>query len=335
VKALVTGATGLLGRCVVGRLRAEGVDVRAFVRPGRSAGIAADEVCEGDLARPETLDAAVAGVDWVFHTGARVSTIGSWDEFEATNVRGTDELIARAVAAGARRIIHVSSLSVYDVASDGAVVTEDGRFESSGGERGFYARSKLAADQAAREWISRGAPVVIVRPGLLYGPGRRPPLARRVLALGPIRLILARPGYLLPLSYAENVADALLLAAREDAAIGRAYTVVDGHVRQSEYGRLYRQVSGQRWVAVHAPVGLILMAASGIERVAKLAGMRPPVTRHQVERTVRSATFSTERIARELGWHPRVPLDEALRRSFAPPDRKLAAAPPGTVQSMQ
>jgi 2-alkyl-3-oxoalkanoate reductase len=331
VKALVTGATGLLGRCVVGRLRAEGIEVRTFVRPGRSAAVAADEVHEGDLARPETLDAALAGVDWVFHAGARVSTIGSWDEFEAVNVRGTNELVARSVAAGVRRIVHVSSLSVYDVVRDGVVVTEDGPFESAGGERGFYARSKLAADQAAREWISRDAPVVIVRPGLLYGPGRRPPLARRVLALGPVRLILARPGYLLPLSYAENVADALLLVAREEAARGRAYTVVDEHVRQSEYARLYRQVSGQRWVAIHAPVGLILMVASGIERVARLVGIRPPVTEHQVERTVRSATFSTERIVRELGWHPRVPLDEALRRSFAPLDMDSGAACVGTV----
>jgi 2-alkyl-3-oxoalkanoate reductase len=334
VKALVTGATGLLGRCVVGRLRAEGIEVRAFVRSGRSGGIAADEVHEGDLARPETFDAALAGVDWVFHAGARVSTIGSWDEFEAVNVRGTNELVARSVAAGVRRIVHVSSLSVYDVSRDGAVVTEDGPFEGAGGERGFYARSKLAADQAVREWISRGAPVVIARPGLLYGPGRRPPLARRVLALGPIRVILARPGYLLPLSYAENVADALLLAAREEQASGRAYTVVDEHVRQSQYARLYRQVSGQRWVVVYAPVGLLLTAASGIERVANLAGLRPPLTRHQVQRTVRSATFSTDRIARELGWHPRVPLNEALRRSFLPLDTNATAAPARTVQSM-
>jgi nucleoside-diphosphate-sugar epimerase len=331
VKALVTGATGLLGRCVVGRLRAEGIAVRAFVRPGRAAGIVADEVSEGDLARPETLDAALANVDWVFHTGARVSTIGAWDEFEAVNVRGTNELMARSVAAGVKRIVHVSSLSVYDVVRDGAVVTEDGPFESAGGERGFYARSKLAADQTARAWISRGAPVVIARPGLLYGPGRRPPLARRVIALGPIRVILARRGYLLPLSYAENVADALLLAAQEEAARGRAYTVVDEHVRQSEYARLYREASGQRWVAIHAPVGLILMAASGIERIARVVGIHPPVTGHQVERTVRSATFSTERIVRELGWHPRVPLREALRRSFVPLDANSPAACVGTA----
>lgn len=318
MKALVTGATGLLGACLLARLRAEDVEVRALVRPGRSVGVEATELCEGDLGRPETLDAAVSGVDWVFHAGARVSTAGAWEDFESVNVLGTDELIRRALAAGVRRVVHVSSLSVYAVHGDGAVITEDGPFESAGDERGFYARSKLAADQTARDWISRGAPVTVVRPGPLYGPGRPPPLARRVVAVGPVRLILARPDYLLPLSYVENTADALILAAREEAALGRAYTVVDEHVRQKEYARLYRRVSRQRWVAVHFPVGALPVAVGAAERILQLAGRRAPVTRHQVQRTLRSARFSTERIERELGWRRRVGFVETLRRSFLP-----------------
>lgn len=319
MKALVTGATGLLGRCLVAKLRAEGVEVRAFVRPGRASQIIADEQCEGDLAHPETLDAAVAGVDWVFHTAARVSTAGPWEEFEAVNVRGTDELIARAADARASRIVHVSSLSVYDVPYNGAVISEDSPLESGGEERGSYARSKLAADNVARAWIARGAPVAILRPGLLYGPGRRPPLARRAVALGPLRLIFARRDYLLPLSYVENVCDAMLLAARKEAAVGRVYTVVDAHVEQADYCRLYRRISNQRWVAVHVPANLLLTVATGVEQGARSLGVRPPVTRHQVERTVRSARFSTARIEQELGWRPRVSLEETMRRSFGPP----------------
>jgi len=323
VKALVTGATGLLGTSLVDRLRADGVKVRALVHRNPSA-LGADELCEGDLGRPETLDAAVNGVDWVFHAGARVATTGAWQEFEEVNVRGMDELIARAVSAGVSRIVHVSSLSVYDVPHEGAIISEDGPFEAAGGERGFYARSKLAADQIARDWIARGAPVVIIRPGLLYGPGRRPPLARRVIGIRSLRLILASPDYLLPLSYTENVCEALMLAARTDAALGRAYTVVDEHVRQAEYTRLFRRVSRQNWRPVYMPVGLILRLVGSAERVARIGRVHLPVTRHQVERTVRSAIFSTRRIRRELGWSPRVPLEEALRRSFTPMQSTVA-----------
>lgn len=314
---LVTGAAGFLGGAIVARLRADGMRVRAFVRPGRA--VTADEVVEGDLRDREALARAVAGVDAVVHAGARVATTGEWEEFEATNVAATRTLIELARAAGVRRIVHVSSLSVYAVPNDGAVVREDSAYDDAGGERGFYARSKLLADQAAMAAIADGAPVTVVRPGLLYGPGQRPPLARRSIGLGPLRLLMARRGYLLPLAYVENVADAIALAVTHPAAVGRAYTIVDFHAPQAEYARLYRQMQGANWFPLYLPLGVVRAGVSGVETLAKLAGRRAPISRHQVDRTLRSATFSTRRARQELGWQPRVPLDEALRRSFAPP----------------
>ncbi|MBX3027543.1 NAD-dependent epimerase/dehydratase family protein [bacterium] len=314
---LVTGAAGFLGGAIVARLRADGMRVRAFVRPGRT--VVADEVVEGDLRDREALARAVAGVDAVVHAGARVATTGAWEEFEATNVSATQTLIELARAAGVRRIVHVSSLSVYAVPSDGAVVREDSAYDDSGGERGFYARSKLLADQAAMAAIATGAPVTVIRPGLLYGPGQRPPLARRSIGLGPLRLLLARRGYLLPLAYVENVADAIVLAVSSAAAAGRAYTIVDFHAPQADYARLYRQVQGANWFPIYLPLGLVRAGVSGVETLARLAGRRAPISRHQVDRTLRSATFTTRRAREELGWQPRVALDEALRRSFAAP----------------
>jgi nucleoside-diphosphate-sugar epimerase len=315
VKVLVTGATGFLGAATVSRLRADGVWVRALVR-GAGAATDADERYVGDLADPDSLAGAVAGMDGVVHAGARVSTHGSWEEFEAVNVRGTETLIARAVAAGVQRIVHVSSLSVYGVPADGATIGEDSPYEESGEERGFYARSKLAADQIAVRAMGT-APLTIVRPGLLYGPGRTPPLARRVAALGAVRVLFASRDYVLPLAYVDNVADAIALALHARAAAGRAYTIVDVHARQADYARLYREISGQRWAAVYVPPVLLRWAASAAEAVAGAAGRRSPVTRHQVDRTLRSATFLTERAHQELGWSPRVSLEAALRRTFA------------------
>jgi 2-alkyl-3-oxoalkanoate reductase len=316
MKALVTGATGFLGAATVARLRADGVIVRALVRSGGAASDA-DERHVGDLRDADALARAVDGVDWVIHAGARVSTTGPWEEFETVNVRATETLIARAAAAGVGRVVHVSSLSVYGVPADGATITEDSAYDDGGGERGFYARSKLAADQVAAAAMRAGEPVTIVRPGLLYGPGRMPPLARRIAAVGPLRVLLASPDYLLPLAYVDNVADAIVLAARTPVARGRAYTIVDVHARQADYARLYRQAAGARWHTVYAPLGLLRAAVSGAERAAGLLGRRSPITRHQVERTLRSATFTTRRAHDELGWQPRVPIDEALRRTFA------------------
>jgi nucleoside-diphosphate-sugar epimerase len=321
---LVTGAAGFLGGALVARLRADRLRVRAFVRPGRA--VDGDERVEGDLRDRGALERAVVGVDYVVHAGARVATTGSWDEFEATNVDATTALIEAARAAGVRRMVHISSLSVYAVPADGAVITEDSPYDDGGGERGCYARSKLLADRAAMAAIAAGAPVTVVRPGLLYGPGQRPSLARRAIGIGPLRLLLARRGYLLPLAYVENVADAIALALARDAARGRAYTIVDVHAPQAAYARLYRQMQGGNWVPIYLPLGLVRGGVSAIETLARLVGRRAPISRHQVERTLRSATFSTRRAREELGWQPRIALDEALRRSFTAPRRREGAA---------
>jgi len=318
LKVLVTGATGFLGGAILRRLRAADPDgsARALVRPGRSVpeGI---EAVEGDLSDPTTFAAALDGVDRVIHAGARVSTSGAWEEFESTNVEGTRLLIEAAEAAGIEHFVHVSSLSVYDVQRDDAELDEDSPLESGAEGRGFYARSKLEADRVAQAAIERGAPVTIVRPGLIFGPGRPVPLARRSVAAGPFRVVLASPSYLMPMAYVDNVADALILAAQRPQAVGRIYTVIDEHVRQSDYARMFREASGQSFRPIFVPPALIRAAVSAVEAASKLAGRRPPMTRHQVDRTLRSARFDGTRARHELEWQPQVPVFEALQRSFA------------------
>lgn len=316
MRVLVTGAAGFLGTAIVRRLRSEGTVVRALLRPGGRQAADADETLSGDLGNIESLPEAFEGVDGVVHAGARVSTSGSWEEFEAANVTATGAVIRMAAAAGARRIVHVSSLSVYAVPNDGAVVREDDPYDEGAGERGFYARSKQAADRLAMAAIRGGAPVTVVRPGLLYGPGRAAPLGRRVIRLGPFLVALASPGYLLPLAYVDNVADAVALALTTDRAAGRAYTIVDAHVPQRQHLDRYRELSGDRRIPLYPPLGIVRAAASGAERAAALLGRRAPVTRHQVERTLRSATFDGRRAEQELGWKPNVPVGEAMRRTL-------------------
>jgi nucleoside-diphosphate-sugar epimerase len=316
VKAFVTGSSGFLGRHLVRRLRAENVWVRTLVRYSTTTAVAADDVLEGDLRDRATLARAVQGVDLVFHAGARVATSGTWDAFEAINVTATQNLIEAAVAAKVQRVVHVSSLSVYAVPHDEVTITEDSPYEGGAGERGFYARSKLAADQVACRAMAAGAPLTVVRPGLLFGPGRRPPLARRSIPAGPLRFVLARPTYRLPLAYVENVADALWLAATTPIAVGRAYSIVDVHARQSDYLRLVRDITGQRFFPIFVPIPPLLLSVRLAEAAFKKLGRRPPISVHQVERTVWSALFDVRRAETDLGWMPRVALPEALRRGF-------------------
>jgi nucleoside-diphosphate-sugar epimerase len=316
MKALVTGANGFLGRRIVRRLLDDGVAVRAFVRPGRGSHCLDTELFEGDLGDDAAIAAAVAGVDWVVHAAARVETTGSWEAFAEANIRGTRRLIRAAQAAGVRRIVHISSLSVYAVPRDGVTITENSPYESESSARGHYSRSKLAADRLALSEAARGAPVVVLRPGLLYGPSKRPPLARQSTTVAGVRLILASPDYTLPMSYVDNVADAVLLALTCADAVGQAFTVVDENVRQTDYLAAYRTASGEQWRSVFLPVSLVAAAALVIERGLRLARRRPPLTYHQVRRATDRAWYDCARAQRVLGWTPAVSLAEGLRRSF-------------------
>ncbi|MBI4514421.1 MAG: NAD-dependent epimerase/dehydratase family protein [Deltaproteobacteria bacterium] len=317
MRALVTGAAGFLGRHVVARLLAEQVAVRALVRREHAALPAAAEQIVGDICDEGAVARAVAGVDWVIHTAARVATSGTWAEFEAANVAGTELVLRTAAAAGVARVVHVSSLSVYAVPANGVTITEDSPYEAGAGERGFYSKSKLIADRLVMQAAHGGAPATVVRPGLLYGPGRRPPLARQAVALGPARVILGSRKYLMPMSYVENTAAALLLAARAEGAAGRAYTVVDANVPHAEYARRYRQAAGQQWQAVYVPAGLLMPLARCAELASAVIRRAAPLTRHQLRRATWSAFYDCARAERELGWRPQVDLEEGLRRSFA------------------
>jgi nucleoside-diphosphate-sugar epimerase len=317
VKALVTGASGFLGRRVVRRLVQEGIAVRALSRPGRTLPIEGVETFVGDLTDPDSVAAAVEGMDWVVHAGARVETSGSWEEFAEANVRGTQRVIRAARAAGVDRIVHVSSLSVYAVVADGVTVTEEDAYESEANARGFYSRSKLAADRLALFEAAAGSPVVVLRPGLLYGPGRRPSLARQSRQVNGVHLLLARSRYLLPLAFVDNVADAVLLAARAPQATGKAFTIVDENIEQAAYLALYRQAAGEDLRTMYLPVPLVVGAALVLERALRLLRRRSPITPYQVRRATDAAFFDCTRAREVLGWTPRVSVREGLRRTFA------------------
>jgi len=317
MRVLVTGATGFLGRCIVRRLCEGGVAVRTLVRAGHPQGAEGVERCEGDVCDEATVAAALRGVDGVVHAAARVDTKGPWEAFAEANVRGTRRVIRLAGAAGVRRIVHISSLSVYAVPYDGVTVTEDSPYESESDARGHYSRSKLAADRIALAEAARGAPVVVLRPGLLYGPGRRPPVARQSFDAAGMKLILATPRYVLPMAYVDNVADAVLLALRCDAAVGLPFTLVDENARQADYLKAYRAAAGEGWRPVFLPVGAVAGAALLLEKGLRVARRRSPVTYHQVRRATRSAWYDCSRAEQILGWHPAVGVPEGLRRTFA------------------
>ena len=175
MRAFVTGATGFVGGRLAARLRERGDEVVALVRDPGKAGPLRDLGCsiaEGDLSSRDALASAMDGSDAVFHVAAIYRNgvpASRRDDLLAANLTGTENVLDAAVEAGVARVVYVSSNVAFGD-THGAVVDEtyeppDGQYVS------LYHETKALAHRAAQERIARGAPIVIVQPGGIYGRG--------------------------------------------------------------------------------------------------------------------------------------------------------------------
>ena len=324
--SFVTGGTGFLGRRLVDRLLAAGDRVRCLVRP-QSEGSSPDaaltpdparrlQLVEGTLLAPESYEQALAGCDRVFHLAAEMR--GATAILFLINVVGTRRLLAAADRVGIKQFILVSSLAVYDGRHmrPPDSVDESYPLDAQPYLRDGYTYSKIAQEQAAWGAFASGSPLTVVRPGVIYGPGRDCLSGRVGLRLG--SFVVAMGGRQpLPYTHVENCADALALAGRPEA-IGSAFNVVDDELPTGwDLVREHRrQVGGIRGVRVPARFVPVL---SGLCEWYhhKSRGQVPAVlTRYKSRALWTPVCYSNARAKSVLGWRPTRSLADGLRESF-------------------
>ncbi|HEX9038469.1 MAG TPA: NAD-dependent epimerase/dehydratase family protein [Ktedonobacterales bacterium] len=317
---LVTGAGGLLGGHVVDALVAHGDLVRAMLMPGedpsrlRAQGV---NVCYGDLRDISSLTEATRGATLVFNCAAKTGPWGPQDVYEAINVRGVEALARAAMAAGASRVVHVSSIVVHGNEPRG-VVDETTPYHH---EPNPYTHTKIAGERALWRLIeAEGAPVTIVRPGLIYGPRDANSFGRfaALIARGKMP-VMGSGDNAVPLIYVSDVAQGMLLAGAAPGAQGRAYLLVnDEPVTQNGYLSAIADALGVAPPRTRIPYRLALAAATAAELVSRAARLeRAPLTRFGVQAMGAEGRFSGERARRELGFQPQVSLQDGVRRSVA------------------
>ena len=330
---LVTGAAGFLGSHVTDLLVESGERPRLLVRPGETVGrLAEADVYEGDIADRATVEALLGGVDRVINCAARTGPWGPDGEYERTNLRGLETLVRAALAAGVRRVVHVSSATVHGIDVNGAA-DENAPLRE---EPNPYSRSKVAGERLLERMIrDEGAPVTIVRPGWIYGPRDTASFGRVARKVDEGSMVMAGSGHnRVPLIYVRDAARGVLLASSADRAPGRCYLLVnDEPVTQRAF---LEAIAGELDAAPptrHIPyrLGLLLGAlAEGAWRLLRRE-TPPPVTRFGLQLLGGENRFDITRARRELGFSPTVGLAEGVmhsvnwyREAHAPPRKALA-----------
>lgn len=318
--ALVTGAAGFLGRRLVARLRAEGRSVRVLVRRpvaayAQDAGI---QTVIGDLGDPRIVDHAVQGVGVVYHVGAAMR--GGPRDFEAGTVWGTRNVVDACLKHGNRRLVYVSSMSVFDHAGRAAdaVMTEASAYEPHPEWRGAYTQTKLNAERHVRDAIEqRGLPAVILRPGQIFGPGAEKVTPNGVIGLAGRWVAVGSGAQTLPLVYIDDVVDALVQAADAPQAVGGLFNIVDtSAITQEAYLQRAQRKLGGELKRVRVPTWTFLLLGWGVELLGKLLKRDVPLTRYRVRSLRPLANFDTTAAREQLGWTPRVGVEQGLDATF-------------------
>jgi nucleoside-diphosphate-sugar epimerase len=324
-RALVTGATGLVGSHIVERLVADGWSVRAFVRDASAARWLREcgaELAQGDILDGESLRSAMAHCDTVFHCAALISASGNWDRFQRANIDGTRAVIDAAAAAKAR-LVHTSSVAVYGgSARYRDTPTDEDAPLAPLDAHAYYARSKREAEHLVLDAHATGELwATAIRPPMIYGRRDRQLVPRfaRVMRTGLFPLF-AHGRSTMSLVHASAVADGAVRAAGCEIAGGRAYNLAnDFPVTVADMVQLGSNGLGRRVRGVPVPLPVARAALATLARVAQLAHRDAIAVQlpDAVSTFSRDNPFTSERARRELGWSPTVRPEVGIPDAFA------------------
>jgi nucleoside-diphosphate-sugar epimerase len=338
MKILVTGAAGFLGTALLERLLAHGYnDIRCNVRrrtdiPRLDAlleqhpSIQLDH-CVGDLRYREDAARAVDGVQLIFHLVAGKK--GTAADLFLNSVVASRNLLDAIADRKPMRIVLVSSFSVYGVAAlgRGAQVNEQTALEPHPEWRDHYSYSKLRQEQLFWEYQrSNGFELVVLRPGVIYGPDGGHFSTRVGLKVGKWQLLFGGSN-LLPLSYIDNCAEAVVVAGTYQRAAGQVFNVHDDDLPTCRhYLRAYRKnVAKIRTFSIpYFGVQLLSSVVAKYNRYSK--GQLPAIlTPYKAASQWGGNRFDNSKL-RSTGWKQLVPTAEGLQRSFAAFRTELDAA---------
>jgi 2-alkyl-3-oxoalkanoate reductase len=317
MRVLVTGGTGFTGSALVLRLLELGHQVTALdFREGlatpelrrRGAEVVLASVTDAGAVRR-----AMEGAEVVHHLAAAFRELDvprSW--YQAVNVAGTRNVFEAARDLGVRRVVYCSTCGVH-----GNVERPPAGEDAPIRPADYYQQTKYEGEVVARELHERGLPTVILRPAAIYGPGdpERFLMIFRRVARGTFPMFGDGRTLYHPL-YIDNLVDAFLAAQEEGRGDGEAYLIADeAHLEIEDLVRRVARALGVEVRIPHFPVLPVVAAGYLCEVVCRPLRVRPPIFPRRVDWYRQNRAFRIDKARRELGWSPKVAIDEGLRRT--------------------
>jgi nucleoside-diphosphate-sugar epimerase len=309
----ITGATGFVGGALARQLRGAGHEVRALVRdPSRADALTGlgVELVPGDLADAAALDRLCADVDGLFHVagwyklGQRNPSVG-----DRVNVEGTRTVLAAAQRAGVPKVVYTSTLAVN---SDTHGEVHDEAYRHTGAFTTHYDRTKAEAHRVAERFAADGLPVVIVSPGVVYGPGdtaQTGALLARVVAGKRPQVPAGGEGCW---AHVDDVAAGHLLAM-ERGVPGETYMLAGARTTLAEALRRVATIAGTKGPVV-LPDRVVRATASVAGAVGRVVPLPPDFAAETMRASLATYLGSPAKAERELGWRARS-LDTGLRQT--------------------
>jgi nucleoside-diphosphate-sugar epimerase len=321
MKVLVSGASGFLGEYTVARLLERGHSVRAIVRATSPVPSWAGEVeiFPADLRIQDNLLTAFEGMDALLHLAA--STSGDEDVQFTSTVVGTERLLEAMSKSSVKRLVHVSSIAVYDWARAKRIMDERTPLLSDMYEMGAYAMAKVWQERlVSRAATAHSWELTILRPGFIWG-RQQPVIGGMGRIFGRIYLMFG-PFTRLPLTHVVNCADCLVASLECPAAIGESFNVIDGdRIRVVRYVCEFIRRTGQRGILLPVPyrlgLGLANLAAFVSRGLFGKKGRLPSLLiPRRFEQQFKPMRFSNLKLKDKLSWKPPLSFDDCLRLTY-------------------
>lgn len=311
-----------MGSHVAQRAVSSGWRVRALARGSsdvahlKSLGV---ELCEAELTEPVTLAPALADVTHVVHCAAKVGDWGPVDEYRKVNVRALEHLLTACELAGPlQRFVHISSLGVYEGRDHYG--TDESEIPQVQGMDGYTLTKVEAEKLVLRHHQDHQLPVVVLRPGFIYGPRDRTVLPRLLERLKKRQVKFFGSGeQLLNNTFVGNLVDAIFLALEQPRAVGQVYNVRDGAlVSRKTFIGTTAELAGYQVPRGKVPLGLARLLVRLSESLYRTLGKKeaPLLSQARYKFLGLHLDFSIDKARRELGYEPRVPFEEGIRETI-------------------